>query len=228
MPLAMSRTSREDSADRGACASHFSNIDLNRGGRIAMNQTVGSLALMDAVWPGKEDGRLLRNLSLIVAGSLLLTVAARIQVPMWPVPMTMQPLAVMLIGMAFGWRLAGLTVSAYLVQGLVGLPVFAKGAGVAYFAGPTGGYLIGFLIAAMVLGWLAERGWDRSTVRTFVAMVIGSAVIYLFGVLWLSTLIGFEKALTAGVAPFLVGDLVKALAATAIMPSAWKWLRHSR
>jgi biotin transport system substrate-specific component len=189
-----------------------------------MAQQTNTLPILDVLWVADGARRAARNVLLAALGTVLLTVSAKVQVPMWPVPMTMQPLAVLLIGMAFGWRLGGATVALYLLQGAAGAPVFAKGGGLAYLAGPTGGYLVGFLAAAVVVGWLAQRGWDRSAPRSFLAMVLGIGVIYLFGVSWLATLIGPGKAVSAGMLPFLLGDLVKAVAATAIMPVAWRML----
>jgi biotin transport system substrate-specific component len=172
-----------------------------------------------------------RTLFLVLAGSLLLTVSAKVQVPFYPVPMTLQTLVVLLIGVAFGWRMGFATVLAYLAQGAMGLPVFAgtpeKGLGLLYMAGPTGGYLVGFALAAATTGWLAERGLDRSAIGTAIAMVAGNIVIYACGLVWLSTFVGMEKAVTFGMAPFLFGDLVKIALATVTLPMIWKFLnRH--
>src|SRR5690606_16484525 len=119
--------------------------------------------LAESLWPAQAAPAWLRNMLLAVGGSLLLTLSAKINVPFYPVPMTMQTFAVLLIGAAFGWRLGTATVLLYLAQGAAGLPVFAgtpeKGIGLLYLMGPTGGYLVGFAVAAAVVGWLAERGW---------------------------------------------------------------------
>ena len=177
-----------------------------------------------------ENGRMTaaRMVMLAVAGSLLLWVSAKIAVPFWPVPMTMQPFAVMGIGAAFGWRLGMATVALYLLEGALGLPVFSgtpeKGIGLAYMAGPTGGYLAGFVLAAGVIGWLAERGFDRNFVTMALAMTAGTMVVYVMGIAWLSHLIGFEKALIFGLYPFVLGDAVKIVLAALIFPAAWKWL----
>ena len=124
-----------------------------------------------------------------MSGTLALALSAKIQIPFWPVPLTMQTLVVLLIGMAYGWRLGGATLLLYLAEGAVGLPVFAgtpeKGIGLAYMLGTTGGYLLGFALAAAACGALAERGWDRSFARVVAAMLIGNAIIYSTGVLWL-------------------------------------------
>ena len=163
---------------------------------------------------------------LIVIGSLLLAVSAQFKIPLYPVPVTGQTLVVLLIGMIYGLRLGGVTIAAYLLQGAIGLPVFAGGAfGIATLLGPTGGYLGGFLIAAIVMGFLAERGMGRSIVSTIIAMMIGNAVIYVTGASWLASFIGVEKALTSGVLPFLYGDALKLAVATTLMPVAWRFVK---
>lgn len=183
-------------------------------------------SLIDACWPADRLSgvpALARYAVLALAGSLLLAASAKVQVPMWPVPMTMQTFAVLVIGMSFGMRLGAATVALYLVQGAAGLPVFASGMGLAYLAGPTGGYLLGFLVAAGLVGWLAQHGWDRSPVLTFAANVLGTAVIFGLGVSWLSVFLGdVQAAFANGVLPFLFGALVKCLLATAVLPAAWK------
>jgi biotin transport system substrate-specific component len=172
-----------------------------------------------------------RTLFLVLAGSMVLTLSAKVQVPFYPVPMTLQTLVVLLIGVAFGWRMGVATVLAYLAQGAMGLPVFAgtpeKGLGLLYMAGPTGGYLVGFALAAAVTGWLAERGLDRTVIGTAVAMIAGTVVIYACGLVWLSNFVGIEKAVAFGMTPFLFGDLVKVALATATLPMIWKLInRH--
>jgi biotin transport system substrate-specific component len=190
--------------------------------------------LMAALWPAGERTELgaLRAVVLAVVGSLLLTVSAKAHVPFWPVPMTMQTFAVVVIGMAYGWRLGGATVLLYLAEGAAGLPVFSgtpeRGIGVAYMMGPTGGYLVGFFVAAVVCGWLAERGWDRRLVPALFAMLLGHAVIFLFGLSWLGTLIGMEKAIDAGFTPFLLGTVVKIALAAAVLWAAWLGLERRR
>lgn len=180
--------------------------------------------LINALWP-RETGGLLRLALLAVAGSILMAVSAKVQIPMWPVPMTMQTFAVLVIGMAYGARLAGATLLLYLAQGAMGLPVFASGAGLAYMAGPTGGYLAGFLVAAVLVGWLAERGWDRNVALTFLANLAGTAIIFACGVAWLSGLVGgLEKAVVLGFQPFIAGAFVKIALAAAVLPLIWKLL----
>ena len=194
-----------------------------------MNQPMTApTTLIAALWPAADRLDLLRRGLLAVAGSLLLTLAAKIQVPFWPVPITMQTFAIFAIGMAFGWRLAGATVLLYLGQGAVGLPVFTWGGGIVYFTGPTAGYLIGFLAAAVLVGWLAERGWDRHVVRTLAALVLGELVILGLGGAWMAVLFGPTKAWAAGIAPFLLGDALKIALAAFLVPACWKLLGKSR
>ena len=188
------------------------------------------LVLIDAILD--KSSSQFRTLFLVLAGSLLLTVSAKVQVPFYPVPMTLQTLVVLLIGVAFGWRMGFATVLAYLAQGAMGLPVFAgtpeKGLGLLYMTGPTGGYLVGFALAAATTGWLAERGLDRSAIGTAIAMFAGNAVIYACGLIWLSNFVGTEKAVTFGMAPFLFGDLVKIVLATVTLPMIWKFLNRQQ
>ena len=166
---------------------------------------------------------------LIVVGSLLLAVSAQVKIPFYPVPVTGQTLVVLLIGMTYGVRLGGATVAAYLLQGAMGLPVFAGSAiGMAALLGPTGGYLAGFLVAAVVMGFLAERGMGRGMISTIAAMLMGNAVIYAMGVSWLATFIGFEKAVAAGVLPFLYGDALKLAVAACMMPAAWRFVKRAQ
>ena len=184
--------------------------------------------LSDAIWKNEGSNRLLRGAVLAVIGSALLALSAKVQVPFYPVPQTMQTLVVLMIGMAFGSRLGLATVALYLAEGAAGLPIFAgtpeKGIGLAYMMGPTGGYLLGFVLAAAVVGWLAERGWDRGIVTTAAAMAIGNVVIYLPGIAWLSAAVGFDKAVLFGMQPFLLGDAAKLVLAALAMPWAWKML----
>lgn len=168
--------------------------------------------------PESQMGLLL----LAISGSVCLALCARIQVPMWPVPMTMQSFGVMALGLALGARMGVAAVSLYLVQGALGLPVFAAGGGIAHFFGPTGGYLLGFLPMVWLIGTLADRGWSRSVLPALGATLAGGILLYLCGGLWLATLIGAETALLHGVAPFLPGDLLKALLAALAVPVLWK------
>ncbi|HEY8382885.1 MAG TPA: biotin transporter BioY [Microvirga sp.] len=174
---------------------------------------------MSLLWPSRTA---LRAGVLVVLGSALLALSAKVQVPFYPVPMTMQTLVVLVIGAAYGWRLGAATVAFYLFQGLMGLPVFAgPAAGPLYMAGPTGGFLIGFVAAAAVTGFMAERGWDRSLLRVVAMMAVGHAVLFAFGLGWLSTLMPLGKAWAVGVAPFAAATLLKTALAAALMQAAW-------
>jgi biotin transport system substrate-specific component len=194
---------------------------------MTQQHDVARPTLADAVWSPMAGSLAVRATALALIGTALLTVSAKIQVPFWPVPMTMQTFVVLVLGMAYGSRLAGATVLLYLAQGAIGLPVFAGGGGIAYMAGPTGGYLAGFLLAAVAVGWLAEHGWDRSVPRTLVAMLIGTGIIFACGLAWLSSLIGLPQAVSAGLVPFLLGEAVKVALATAILPFAWRLLQRA-
>lgn len=168
---------------------------------------------------------ILRTIITVLAGTALLWLSAKVAVPFYPVPMTLQPLAVLLLGAALGPRLAGATVAAYLLEGAAGLPVFAAGGGVAYMMGPTGGYLVGFLLSAIVVGALAERGWDRNVLTMALAMAIGMIVLYTPGVLWLAKLAGWQVAFGKGLLPFLYGDALKIAIGACLMPAAWQIVR---
>ena len=179
--------------------------------------------------PQDRDRTWLYNTLLILGGSLFIAGAAQIAIPLLPfspVPITGQTFAVLLMGAALGSKRGALCVLTYLTQGAAGLPVFTgAGAGIATLAGPTGGYLVGFMFAAYLTGWLAERGWDRRLQTNFLAMVLGNLVIYTFGLAWLGVLVGYDKVLTLGLWPFIPGDLLKLAIATGLLPFAWKLAR---
>ncbi|MBE0530177.1 MAG: biotin transporter BioY [Rhodospirillales bacterium] len=196
-------------------------------------RTVAQPTLVSALWSAAAGAGWLRTAVLAVVGSLLLTVSAKVQVPFWPVPMTMQTFVVVVIGMAYGPRLGVATLTLYLAQGALGLPVFAgtpeKGIGLAYMVGPTGGYLVGYLLAVMGCGYLAERGWDRNFFTTAVAVIVGDVILFVPGVLWLGVLFGWSKPILAwGLTPFLLGELTKMALAAVVMPLAWKAARSRR
>jgi len=181
--------------------------------------------LIDRLWPN-QGSALTRTVLLAAFGSLLLWASAKVQVPMWPVPMTMQSFVVLVIGMAYGARFATATVGLYLLEGALGLPVFAgtpeQGIGFLYMMGPTGGFLVGFLIAAAAMGWLAEHGWDRTLPKAVAAMVLGTILLFTPGILWLTVLFGGTKAIAVGLTPFILGSVLKLALAAALMPLAWK------
>ena len=188
-----------------------------------------STTLASALWPASTDASgLIRAVLLAIVGTVLLTISAKVKVPFYPVPMTMQTLVVLVLGAAYGSRLAAAAVLLYLVEGALGLPVFAdtpeRGIGLAYMMGPTGGYLIGFLAGAWVVGRLAELGYGRSLATMFVAMSVGHAAIFLGGFSWLAMLIGPKAAWLGGVAPFFWATLLKTMLGTALVPALWSVL----
>lgn len=149
------------------------------------------------------------KVGLVVAGTALLALSAHAQIPFWPVKLSMQTFVVLALALAYGGRLAAATVVAYLAEGALGLPVFQGGAGLAYMAGPTGGYLAGFVLAAFVVGTLADRGGLASLPRTLGLLALGVALIYVPGLLWLSVLFGTQKAIAFGLVPFLPAEALK-------------------
>ena len=167
----------------------------------------------------------------VLGGSVFIALSAQVAVPLpfTPVPVTGQTLAVLLVGALMGRVRAAICVAAYLTEGALGLPVFAGGGvGVAHLIGPTGGYLLGFMPAVWTTGWLAERGWDRRLATCLPAMLVGNACIYAFGLMWLARFTGAERVFGAGLWPFLPGDVLKVLAAAALLPSGWKLLGLER
>jgi biotin transport system substrate-specific component len=177
--------------------------------------------LISTVWPQSQTQLVIKGL-LVVLGVALLTLAAKVQVPFWPVPMTLQTLAVLLIGATYGARLAGITLGTYLAIGAVGVPVFASGAGIPYMLGPTGGYLLGFFVAAVLLGYLADRGMGRNLVSALLLFAIGEVVIFAIGTGWLAALIGIDRAIAAGLVPFIPAEVLKVALASAILFGAWR------
>ncbi len=183
--------------------------------------------LAESLWPGADTR--MKGVALAVIGSLALWASAKLQVPFYPVPMTMQTFVVLVIGMAFGWRLGAATVLLYLAEGAMGLPVFAntpeRGIGLAYMMGPTGGYLLGFVAGAAAVGRLGRLGWDRHIASTLAAMVLGTAIIFGFGTLWLGSLIGWDKpVLDLALWPFLPAAVFKIALAALLLPLVWRRL----
>jgi len=189
--------------------------------------------LISVLWPKNEVFVIARFVTLAVLGSLLIAVSSKIQIPYYPVPMTMQTFVILTLGMAYGGRLAVATILLYLAEGAAGLPVFAgtpeKGIGLAYMMGGTGGYLSGFLLAVGVCGWLGERGWDRNPLTTAVAMLLGNVTIYVPGLIWLGVLYGWDKPILEwGLMPFILGDLTKVALGTLVLPLTWMLIGKSR
>ena len=188
--------------------------------------------LASALWPRSTKSGALRAAVLMVLGTVALWLSAKIQVPLIPVPITMQTLVVLVIGVAYGWKLGGATLLLYLAEGAVGLPVFAgnwsEGGGFHHLYGPTAGYLVGFAVAAAICGSLAERGWDRSLLKAGAAMVIGNLVIYALGLTWLAIQIGLGDALKYGLVPFLVGDALKIVLGACLLPATWRLIGRGK
>jgi biotin transport system substrate-specific component len=174
---------------------------------------------------------------LVAAGAALTAIAAQLVIPLWPVPITGQTFAVLLVGAALGATRGALSLALYLVLGVAGLPVFAAGGHGSLFGSTSGGFVVGFVFAAALTGWLAQRKWDHKVVGTFVAFAAGTLVMYAFGLPWLYTVLGTFPAATmnayfgttdvlkatvqGGILPFLLGDLLKALIAAAVLPLSW-------
>ncbi len=169
------------------------------------------------------------EIPLLLGFNLLLVACAYISInlPFSPVPITGQTFGVLLIAMALGRVRGAAVVAAYLLEGAAGLPVFAGGkAGAAWLLGPTGGYLIGFLAAAFVAGYLADRGWDKSYVRSVASMTIGTGIIFVCGLAWLTRFVPDSAILTTGLVPFLPGAAIKIGLAAVILPSVWKFIQR--
>jgi biotin transport system substrate-specific component len=196
---------------------------------IPTMQANSSHALAVTLVPSATN-RWIRDIFLVLIGTALLAISAKIKVPFYPVPMTLQTFAIMAIAAAYGSRLAVATVVAYLIEGAVGLPVFATGAGFAYLAGPTGGFLVGFIALAGIVGEATDRGWDRSIPRLFVVMIAADIVVFALGFAWLAWFahlangasgIGATKAFSAAIAPFVLADLLKIALAALAVPAVW-------
>ena len=195
------------------------------------SQVLNYPSLFETLVLGKSDSNTQRTIRygiLALAGSTLIALCAQIAVPFFPVPITLQTFAVFLIGLTYGWRLGGITVALYLLEGALGLPVFSGGkGGMIVFMGPTAGYLAGFLFAATACGWFAERGFDRSYSKLFAALLVSNILLYAPGLLWLGNLIGWDKpVLELGLYPFILGDLLKIALAVLLLPTTWKYVNR--
>jgi biotin transport system substrate-specific component len=184
--------------------------------------------LVDLALPEKGAARWAAQIFLAVLGTLLLTLSAKTKVVLGPVDMSLQTLVVLLIAAGFGMRLGVATLLLYMAEGAMGFPVFQstpeRGLGVAYMLGSTGGYLAGFVVMAAIVGWAADRGFDRSPIKLFGVMLAADAIMLAMGFAWLATLIGAEKAWLGGVVPFIVPDLIKVALAAALVPAVWSLL----
>jgi biotin transport system substrate-specific component len=190
---------------------------------------IAGLTIADLLRPAERGRARAYDVALVLGGSVAVALSAQVAIG-WPVPITAQTLVVLLVGALLGSRRGALCLLTYVAEGLVGLPVFANGkAGPAALAGPTGGYLIGFVVAAYLVGALAERGWDRRAGTTVLAMVVGNLAIYAGGLAWLAVLVQLlgrplaeSGVLAVGLYPFLVGDLIKIALAAVLLPAGWK------
>ena len=197
-------------------------------------ETTWNNKVLSEVW-GADSGTALRlkQALLVALGVLVLAVAAKIKVPMWPVPVTMGTFAVLTLGAAYGPRLGALTILAYMLVGALGFDVFAGSSaeayGLTYMMGGTGGYLVGYVLATFALGALARRGWDRTFLWMALAMLIGNVLIYVPGLIWLGQLYGWDKPILEwGLTPFLIGDALKLALAAVVLPALWKMVGSAR
>ena len=176
----------------------------------------------------KQGNKIIKILALALIGSILLTISAKIKIPFYPVPMTMQTFVVLFLGISFGYKVGVLSVIFYLIEGIVGLPVFSnspeKGIGIAYFVGPTMGYLVGFIFACLLAGIFT---YNKNHILNFLKITIATSVIYILGILWLGNLIGWDKPiLEFGVYPFLYAELFKILLLTALVNKVVRFRKY--
>jgi biotin transport system substrate-specific component len=198
-----------------------------------MNLTMNRNVLAETFGAQQGSALRLKQAALVVLGIAFLALAAKIKVPMWPVPITMGTFAVLSVGAAYGPRLGLVTILGYMIIGALGFDVFAGSSaeahGLTYMMGGTGGYLVGYVLAVLALGVFARAGWDRSVVKMAGAMLAGNVLIYVPGLIWLGMLYGWDKPILQwGLTPFLVGDLIKLALAALILPAAWKLVGRAR
>ena len=181
--------------------------------------------LINQIFPTTGTSTYIKNILLILFGSFLLAISAKVQVPFWPVPMTMQTFVVFLIGMSYGWKLSFFTLSAYIIEGALGLPVFASGAGLVYLMGPTAGYIYGMFLAAIIIGLLSEKGFSDTYIKCLFSLLIGSLIIFSIGVAYLGSIIGYDKAISFALLPFLPSEIFKIALAVFLIPSLAKFIK---
>ena len=189
--------------------------------------------LVEAVAPREGTQLLVKQAALVLLGIAVLAIAAKIKVPMWPVPITMGTFAVLTVGAAYGARLGLVTILGYMIIGALGFDVFAGSSaeayGLSYMMGGTGGYLLGYVMATVALGWFAQARWDRSAGKMALAMLAGNVIIYVPGLIWLGMLYGWDKPILQwGLTPFLIGDALKLALAAALLPALWKLVGRAR
>lgn len=198
-------------------------------------QRLNAPTFFDLAVPVSGSGAILRNVLLVVLGSILLAVSAQTKVAIWPVPVTLQTLVLMVMGATLGWRLAGLAVILYWLEGIAGLPVFASGGGAPYFFGasPSAGFLWGFLPAAMFIGAAAQWGMARNPIMLAGAMLIAHIILYVPGLAWGSTFIGASwmpegQLFSVFLEPYIIGDLTKIIIAVILVPIAYKAVEKTK
>ena len=194
------------------------------------NRVFNSSWIESFILKGKSEDNFtfITKVLTVIVCSLILVLSAKIKVDLYPVPMTLQPLAILMIAMLCGRNISVATVSLYLFQGMIGLPVFAYGGGLPYLMGPTGGFLFGFLMASLIVGELADRGWGKVLFKSVFAMLLGMLTIYLFGIIQLTIINGFKFAILAGMQPFILGDFYKIMLASVLLPQIWKLTKASK
>ncbi len=198
-----------------------------------MNQALNRNVLAEAFGANEGTALRIKQVVLVVLGIAVLAIAAKIKIPMWPVPITMGTFAVLTIGAAYGPRLGLATILGYMIIGALGFDVFAGSSaekfGLEYMMGGTGGYLVGYVMATLALGVLARAGWDRSMPKMAGAMLLGNVLIYVPGLIWLGMLYGWDKPILQwGLTPFLLGDAIKLALAAMLLPAVWKLVGEAR
>ena len=192
-------------------------------------------SLIEEVFFKTDSFLMFRRLTLVVVGIFILTLFSKIKIPICPspVPINLATLSVLTIGLTYGSKLGLMTVFGYLILGTLGFDVFANSSakvnGMEYMLGSTGGYLFGYLLATIALGFLARAGWDRNIFKIVLALIIGNALIYIPGIFWLAELYTWNKPILAwGLTPFLIGDALKILLAALVIPSMWKFIGSAK
>ena len=198
-----------------------------------MTTTIHNSVLAEVILPRTGQAMRVKQIILVLAGIAALALAAKIKIPMIPVPMTMGTFAVLSIGAAYGMRLGLATIIGYMLIGALGFDVFAGSSaetfGMTYMMGGTGGYLVGYVLAVLALGYAARQGWDRSIGKMALAMILGNILIYVPGLIWLARLYGTDAPIFAwGLTPFLLGDLVKLALAALLLPAIWRFVGAAR
>lgn len=199
-----------------------------------MSTTVSNSVLSEEFWSAEGSALWVKRVVLVILGIAALAIAAKIKVPVWPspVPITLGTFAVLTIGTAYGPRMGLATILGYMLIGALGFDVFANSAagtsGIEYMMGGTGGYLVGYVLATLTLGYAARRGWDRNVLLLAIGMFVGNLIIYVPGVMWLAHLYTWENAFAWGVTPFLIGDAMKLVLAALIVPAVWKLVGKAR